>query len=189
MLLRVVGLLVLLAASGGCAGGEVGSSAQTPPAAGPGAGPAAAVADPSVTSSEAPQGAPSAPPAGVGVSPYSAADAGSLPEVRVETIGLHIGGGPNDEATKAPFRRSIEKSFASFRSCYRSSEQGDSGGVYGVDLRIERAGGKPQVRGPRTGMRGKAFRQCMVEAFENVDFEAPGKPTVISYSLRFTVGK
>jgi hypothetical protein len=55
-----------------------------------------------------------------------------------------------------------------------------------VDLFIGRTGGKPDVRQPRTAIRGDEFRECMVSAFSNVTFERPSSgPTVISYSLRF----
>ncbi len=114
---------------------------------------------------------------------------GKLPEVSVENIGLHIGGGPNDDASKAPFRKAIEPHFDDFRACYVKVVEPDKGGTFGVDLRVGRNGGKPEVRQPRTGMKGKGFRDCMVSVFQGIDFPAPHKPVVFSYSLRFRVGK
>jgi biopolymer transport protein ExbD len=130
-----------------------------------------------------------APPAGSSAPAAAAAPpAPSLPEVSVRNIGLHIGGGPNDDASKEPFRKAIEPHFDDFLKCYRQAEKPEKGGVFGVDLYVGRHGGKPEVRQPRTAMKGKAFRDCMVQAFANIDFLRPKKPTVFSYSLRFKLG-
>lgn len=144
------------------AGSEQTVTEPTPPAA------------PSVAAEPAP---PPAPPA-----------AGSLPEVLIENVGLHIGGGPNDDATKAPFKAAIEKRFDDFRRCYVHAEDPRKGGTFGVDLRIGREGGRAQVQQPRTGMKGTELRACLVRAFESVEFARPARgPTMISYSLRFTL--
>jgi len=112
----------------------------------------------------------------------------SLPEVTVRNVGLHIGGQPNDAASKAPFQAAIEARFDDFLRCYRHLPDPGGGGVFGVDLFIKRTGGHPEVRQPRTGMQGVDFRRCVVEAFESVEFERPRHgPTVISYSIRFEV--
>lgn len=133
-----------------------------------------------------------APPASAAPTASSAPapDAGppSLPEVSVHNIGLHIGGGPNDDASKEPFRKAIEPHFDDFLKCYRQVQEPEKGGTFGVDLYIGRHGGKPEVRQPRTIIKGKAFRDCMIDAFGNIDFQRPKKPTVISYSVRFEVG-
>lgn len=122
----------------------------------------------------------------------SAADAGppspSLPEVSVHNIGLHIGGGPNDDASKAPFRQAIAPHFDEFLKCYRQVEEPSKGGTFGVDLLVGRRGGNPEVRQPRTAMKGQAFRRCMIHAFSQIEFQRPKKPTVFSYSVRFEVG-
>jgi biopolymer transport protein ExbD len=113
----------------------------------------------------------------------------SLPEVAVENVGLHIGGGPNDEESKRPFREAIGARMADFRRCYKKVDRPGRGGIFGVDLRIGREGGRPEVREPRTGMGGPQFRACVLEVFRQVQFDKPRRgPTVISYSLRFTVG-
>jgi hypothetical protein len=112
-----------------------------------------------------------------------------LPEVAVESVGMHVGGGKNDDAEKAPFKTAIESRFADFRRCYVHIEQPGKGGTFGVDLFVDRDGGKPEVRQPRTGMSGEKFRSCVVEVFNSIDFERPrAGPTVVSYSLRFRVG-
>mgnify|MGYP007065679837 CR=1 FL=1 len=138
----------------------------------------------------------SGPPAGPAalaapeqVAPESEAAPGSLPEVRVENVGLHIGGGPDDDAAEAPYREAIAAHFADFRRCYTRIATPGKGGVFGVDLRIGRKGGRPRMEQVRTGMAGKEFRDCVRGVFSQVEFAPPQRgPTVISYSLRFTVG-
>lgn len=111
-----------------------------------------------------------------------------LPELKVENIGLHIGGGPNDAETKAPFLSAIAERFPSFMDCYRKSEDPAQGGRFGVDLHIARGGGHPRIEQPRTSLRGPDFRACLSSVFESVDFKKPKQgPTTISYSLRFTL--
>ena len=118
--------------------------------------------------------------------PEPAPVAGSLPRVTIENVGMHIGGGPNDDAAKQPFRQAVETQFDAFRACYVKAEEPEKGGTFGVDLFIRRDGGAPEVRQPRTGMKGAEFRQCVIRAFEQVSFAKPPRgPTVVSYSLRF----
>jgi hypothetical protein len=113
-----------------------------------------------------------------------------LPELKVENIGLHVGGGPNDADTKAPFQRAIAARFPAFLDCYRKNEDPAKGGRFGIDLHIGRAGGHPRIEQPRTAMRGPEFRACVSAVFESVEFEKPKRgPTTISYSLHFTVGE
>ena len=112
----------------------------------------------------------------------------SLPEVTVRNVGLHIGGGTNDAASKEPFQRAIAARFEAFLTCYRQVGEPEKGGVFGVDLFIKREGGEPEVRQPRTSMQGEAFRECVTGVFESVVFDRPAKgPTIISYSLKFEV--
>jgi hypothetical protein len=120
--------------------------------------------------------------------PTLAQKAQHLPELVVENIGLHVGGGPNDAAGKEPFLRALGAQIEAFRLCYRQVEEPDRGGTFGVDLFIDRSGGHPNVRATRTRMKGEEFLECMVRAFENATFERPPKgPTLISYSVRFAL--
>jgi len=113
-----------------------------------------------------------------------------LPELKVENIGLHVGGGPNDADTKAPFLRAIAERFPELMDCYRKNEEPAKGGRFGIDLHIARAGGHPSVEQPRTAMHGPDFRACVSSVFESVEFQKPTHgPTTISYSLHFTVGE
>lgn len=108
----------------------------------------------------------------------------------MQAVGLHIGGGPNDDATKAPFLKALEDNFDAFRACYVKVEDPVKGGTFGVDLHIGRAGGKARVEQPRTGMKGPEFRDCVMKAFEAVEFDKPKKgAAVISYSIRYTLKK
>lgn len=128
--------------------------------------------------------APSAPPA----APAPSASAPVVvPNVEVENIGIHVGGGPNDAVTKAPIASSVEPRFADLRACWGSAEDPKRGGDFGVDLLIPAEGGHAKVSNPRTAIKGDAFRACVVAVFEGIDFAKPrtGRTTV-SYSLRFT---
>jgi hypothetical protein len=109
-------------------------------------------------------------------------------EVTVTNIGIHIGGGPNDPATKEPVVRSLAPHFDEFRRCYALVEN-PRAGDFGVDLLIEKDGGHAKVDNPRTTL-GRAFSDCMVGAFAAADFEAPrtGR-TKVSYSLSFRPAK
>lgn len=111
-----------------------------------------------------------------------------LPEVTVRNVGLHIGGGPNDDATKKQFREALGARMDDFRACYRLVARPSEGGVFGADLYIMREGGFPEIRDHRTGMGGVEFRQCVLDVFASTTFAPPTTgPTVISYSLRFSV--
>ena len=112
----------------------------------------------------------------------------ALPELRIEPLGMHVGGGKNDAEEKAPFHRALERKFPAFLECYRLAEDPWSGGSFGIDIKIPRAGGKPTVEQPRSKIRGAGFQDCMVAAVGNAEFEKPkAGPTVISYSVRFTL--
>jgi biopolymer transport protein ExbD len=145
--------------------------------------PAAPAAPPSEPVATAPTPPPAPPPA-------DAPPAEALPEVKVESFGLHIGGGPNDDASKRPILDAIEKHFDEFRACYVKVQEPAKGGTFGVDLRIGRDGGKAKVEQPRTGMKANEFRECVLGVFKNVTFDKPPKgPTVVSYSLKFSLDK
>ena len=112
----------------------------------------------------------------------------ALPELKVEPLGMHVGGGKNDADEKAPFHRALERRFPAFLECYRLAEDPWTGGSFGIDIKIPRAGGKAAVEQPRTKIRGAGFQECMVAAVGSADFDKPkAGPTVISYSVRFTL--
>jgi hypothetical protein len=107
--------------------------------------------------------------------------------VKVENIGMHIGGGPNDAATKAPIAASVEPHMDELRACWAEVADPSRGGDFGIDLLIPSEGGPAAVSHPRTGLKPDALRDCIVAVFSSIKFERPrtGRTTV-SYSLRFT---
>lgn len=147
--------------------------------------PSAAPAEPPVAASavvEAPSAAPSA-----SVAPVAAEEA-PIPKVAVKNIGMHIGGGPNDDVTKAPIKRSVEPHFDAFRRCFAKVDDPAKGGDFGVDVLIEANGGKAKITHPRTSLKGEGFSTCVVGVFEAIEFLKPkgSKKTMVSYSIRFT---
>lgn len=113
----------------------------------------------------------------------------ALPELKIEPLGMHVGGGKNTPEEKAPFHRALERQFPAFMECYRLADDPWAGGSFGIDIKIARAGGAPTLEQPRTKIRGKGFEDCMVAAFSKTQFEKPkAGPTVISYSVRFVLG-
>ena len=106
--------------------------------------------------------------------------------MKLATIGMHVGGGPYDEPTKEPMKRSVEPRFADLARCWRLVTK-PAPTDFGVDLVIEASGGHAKVSNPRTSVTSEGFVPCVVAFFESVDFEKPknGK-TVVSYSVRFT---
>ncbi|WP_437604177.1 hypothetical protein WMF28_21655 [Sorangium sp. So ce590] len=199
LLLALSAPLAFAAAAAGCSPRTTPPSERTdrsvapPTAATQSAPPSAAPSPPSAAASAAPaasaaaSAAPAAPTASAAADPTAPADAAPLPNVKVANIGMHIGGGPHDDFTKEPIKRSVAPHFDDFRRCFALAEDPAKAGDFGIDLRIEKDGGKAEVRKPRTALKGEAFTACVVGVFERIDFLKPRKgPTVVSYSLRFT---
>ncbi|HEY5243158.1 MAG TPA: hypothetical protein VIJ22_16875 [Polyangiaceae bacterium] len=107
--------------------------------------------------------------------------------MKIENIGMHIGGGPNDAVNKAPIADSVAPHFDEVRACWTRVDDPARGGDFGVDLLIQPDGGRAKVTNPRTGIHPDAFRECVVAVFEKIDFQKPKKGlTMVSYSLRFS---
>ena len=127
-----------------------------------------------------------------------AAQANSPAKVKIVTIGMHVAGGPFDEPTKEPFKKSVEPTFPRMAACWaKHVPQPPKSIDVGVDLLIEPSGGTPRVSYPRSTLPGlgkgvatetAAFVPCVIEVFESVTFPdlAPRGRTGVSYSLRFT---
>jgi hypothetical protein len=162
-------------------------ASSSPPPAEPPAPAAPSVVPVASASASAPSTTlePPAPPAS------AAADTPPpLPAVKVANIGMHIGGGPNDDVTKDPIRRSVAPHFDDLRRCFALVDDPKKGGDFGIDLRVDKDGGKAKLSHPRTTLGGKPFRECVVHVFEGIDFLKPkGGTTNVSYSLRFTPAK
>lgn len=181
---------VLLSLLTGCAARGSSPSVPVAPSSGanPGADARSAVAAPGTP------GTPGTPTAVIARVPLPGGEEPTpdraLPELKVEPLGMHIGGGTNTPEEKAPFHRALEQQFPAFLECYRAAEDPWAGGSFGVDIKVSRTGGAPTVEQPRTRIRGAAFRDCMLAAFTKVRFEKPkAGPTVLSYSMLFTLGK
>ena len=153
-----------------------------PPAASP---PLAAEPPPAAIASARP--AEPALPAAPATSKTGDGASAPVPAVKVVNIGMHIGGGPNDDATKEPIRKSVEPHFDAFKRCWGALGDGSAKGDFGLDLHIGKDGGKATVDHPRTALKGKPFTDCVVAVFEAIDFRKPKTGvTTVSYSLRFT---
>jgi hypothetical protein len=110
-----------------------------------------------------------------------------LPTVKIKNIGMHIGGGPNDQVSKQPIADSVKPHFDAMRVCWKLVENPSRPGDFGVDLLIARQGGKARVSNPRTSIKGEGFQACVVGVFEKIEFLKPNTgTTMVSYSVRFT---
>lgn len=102
----------------------------------------------------------------------------------VEYIGMHIGGGPNDKDTKAPFERALGSAFEAIARCAEPSSTDGLRGTFGADFLIPAGGGQAQVSNPRSAL-PEEVRACILQAFEKVKFDRPRHgPTKLSYSVR-----
>ena len=183
----LVGVVGLMACVGACTKQSVDAGAPHASAAPP---PMAVAPDGAVgeTGTATATATGAAMNAGVNDGDGDAADASDEAPVKVKlaTIGMHVGGGPYDEITKEPMKRSVEPHFPELARCWKLAGRQEPTDV-GVDLVIEAAGGRAKVSSPRTFAKGEGFVPCVVSFFEGVDFLKPrnGK-TVVSYSVRFT---
>jgi len=106
-------------------------------------------------------------------------------DVVVTHMGLHIGGGPNNDASHARYSGPIERSFDEFRRCHLLAEDRTRKASFGVDLLIDTKGGRAKIKDYRTSLKGKDFHLCVLGVFGGVSFPAPERPTVVSYSILF----
>lgn len=111
-----------------------------------------------------------------------------LPELRVKSFGLHVGGTARDAAAREDFLKALKRNSWRYLECYQLIEQPGSEGTFGADLHVGAQGGKPSVSGVRTKLKGAEFRSCMERALESTKFETTpsGRSVVVSYSLKFS---
>jgi hypothetical protein len=112
-----------------------------------------------------------------------------LPELRVKSFGLHVGGAARDAAARADYLRVLESGWWRYLDCYRLLDRPGVEGTFGADLHVAGDGGKARVAHPRTKLLGTPFRECMERAFASAHF-APspsGRAVVLSYSVKFTL--
>lgn len=109
------------------------------------------------------------------------------PAVDIRNIGMHIGGGPNDDATKAPFQKAIAAQFDALARCW-AALPAKPPLDFGVDLLVPAAGGHAKVDRPRSAVKDAAFVTCATAAFGAATFapSAKGLATKVSTSVHFT---
>jgi hypothetical protein len=111
----------------------------------------------------------------------------AVSKVNLKSIGLHVGGGPNDDATRKPLLALLELSFPDLLRCAEQlSPLPTQLTSFGIDLYIGAKGGHAEARQIRTRLGPEAFRVCVKQALTTLKFPAPAKPRVISYSVGFS---
>jgi hypothetical protein len=112
-------------------------------------------------------------------------DAG--PDVELKTVGLHIGGAPNDEPRRQRLVRQFETRFDELRRCYPLASDRSQNASFGVDILVPARGGKGRLGQTRSRLTGRKFRSCMNRVFRDMRFAAPpnNPSATISYSLNF----
>jgi hypothetical protein len=107
--------------------------------------------------------------------------------VALATVGLHVDGTLDKEPHRSRLVRVFEHEFSAFRRCHERAERHEQGASFGVDLLIPKTGGRAKVRQTRTRLESKAFRACMLSAFEAIRFAPPPtqRAEVVSYSVLF----
>jgi hypothetical protein len=131
-----------------------------------------------------------APVVSAGKSPPPTSPVPSAPRPRavvLATVGLHVDGALDKEPHRSRLVRVFEREFGAFRRCHDHAERHDLGASFGVDLLILKTGGRAKVRQTRTRLESKAFRTCMLDAFQAIRF-APlpsGRAEIVSYSVLF----
>lgn len=107
------------------------------------------------------------------------------PSLEVKTIGLHVGGGPNDTQTRQRYVGIIEGKLSEFKKCHVLTLDTNKKASFGVDLLVSKKGGRPTVKDYRTSLKGRDFQACVLGTFGQIRFPEMPRPTVISYSFIF----
>lgn len=115
------------------------------------------------------------------------APTGPAPAVDVRPIGMHIGGGPNDDATKAPFLKSIVARTDDFAACWAKLPKAQKV-EFGIDALVPGKGGRAKIDRPRSTVKDDAFVACAQAVYESIEFLPPksGVLTKVSVSLRLS---
>ena len=73
-----------------------------------------------------------------------------------------------------------------FRACFAKATDPKKGGDVSVDLKIDKAGGKAELKKYKSAIEGEGFEPCVKDVFTSIDFEKPKTgTTVVSYGLGF----
>ena len=126
-----------------------------------------------------------APPATTDTEPVAEPEPEETSSLEVKTIGLHVGGGPNDSETRGRYVAIIESKLAEFKKCHLLTPDTNKKASFGVDLLLPTKGGRPKVKDYRTSLKGRDFQACVLGTFGQIRFPEVPRPTVISYSLLF----
>ncbi len=109
----------------------------------------------------------------------------AVDDVIVKHYGLHIGGGPNTDEARAQYLDPIGKRLEDLKQCHVLAQQRKLQASFGVDLLIDEKGGRAKIKDYRTQLKGKDFQLCVLGVLGDIKFPAPGKPTVVSYSVLY----
>lgn len=107
--------------------------------------------------------------------------------VIVKTVGLHVGGGARNEASRQRLVRRFEGYFPGLATCHKLAGDQKNNASFGIDVYVPAAGGSPKLGQIRTRLRSKQFRRCMQKKFRAMVFSPPesGRRTAVSFSLLF----
>jgi hypothetical protein len=160
----------------------VGCSRTEQPA--PSPGPAAATAIAPSTSVSAPIA--SAPPPATSSAPAVASSAAPA-TFEVRSIGMHIGGGPNDDANKAPLLASIAPRHEALGRCWEALPNKPKL-EFGIDAEVPAKGGRAKITRPRSTVNDATFIACAVGVFTEIEWLPPKSKieTTVSTSVRIS---
>jgi len=110
-----------------------------------------------------------------------------LPPIDVKNVGMHIGGEENTAAQKRPIRAEVAKHYDAMKRCWAMATEPPDKATFGVDMRIDGKGGPAKITNPRSGLKGDGVKDCMVQAFEAVEFprQPGGVDRMVSFSVEF----
>ncbi len=100
---------------------------------------------------------------------------------------MHIGGGPNDDANKAPLLASIAPHHEALGRCWAALPNKPRVEL-GVDAHVPGKGGRAKIDHPRSTVPDASFVACAVAVFTQIEFLPPksGLDTTVSASLRLS---
>ena len=105
----------------------------------------------------------------------------------MRAIGMHIGGGPNDDANKAPLLASIAPHHAALGQCWAALPNKPTVEL-GIDADVPARGGRAKIAHPRSTVKDASFTACAVAVFAAIEFLPPksGLDTTVSASVRLS---
>jgi hypothetical protein len=109
------------------------------------------------------------------------------PDVEVKNVGMHIGGEENTAEQKRPIREAVAAHYDAMRRCWAQEADAARAITFGIDIRIDGAGGRPKISNPRSGFKNGEVSSCLQAIFEAIEFPAqPNKQArMVSFSIEF----